>query len=117
MDAGATSAGRGGGDWRMLVAAVVVMGAVGGVYGGVCGHEFAGWDDHMTIYHNPLLDPPSGENMGKAWRGPQKGLYVPVTYCYWGLLARAAGTADKDGQDIHLDARVYHAGSLVLHVA
>jgi hypothetical protein len=101
----------------MLVAGAVVVVATVVVYGGVCGHEFAGWDDHMTIYHNPLLDPPSAANIARTWRGPEKGLYVPVTYSYWGLLARFAQVPDVGGRDVHLDARAFHAGSLVLHGA
>src|SRR5206468_2474394 len=45
------------------------------------------------------------------------GLYAPVTYSYWGAVAYLAERKGTDRVGIHLDARVFHAGSLILHLA
>jgi hypothetical protein len=87
------------------------------VYGRVCGNDFTWWDDPMTIHHNPRYNPPSGQKIAQTWKEPVNGLYAPVTYSYWGALAYAAETKNADEMGIHLDARVFHTGSLALHLA
>src|SRR5258705_12336915 len=49
-----------GRDWRGVGAVLLLVVCTLGVYGRVCGHEFAGFDDQMTIHHNPRYSPPSG---------------------------------------------------------
>jgi hypothetical protein len=86
------------------------------VYGRVCAHEFAGFDDSMTIHHNPRYAPPTAAKIAKTWEETVDGLYAPITYSYWGALAYWAELKDVDPAGVHLDARVYHTGSLVLHL-
>ena len=71
----------------------------------VVGNEFVSWDDRQTIAENPRVTSPSRAGVAHNWRHAAGGLYVPVTYTYWSLLALIAGP----------DARVYHAASIVLH--
>ena len=105
-------------DWRMGVAALLLLaGMTAGVYGRVCRNEFTWWDDPMTLHHNPRYNPPSGDKIAQTWKEPVDGLYVPVTYSYWGALAYLAELKETDATGIHLDARVFHAGSLGLHLA
>lgn len=87
------------------------------VYGRVCTHEFTWWDDPMTLHHNPRYNPPTGQKIAETWTKSVDGLYVPITYSYWGALAQLAETKGTDPTGIHLDARVFHAGSLILHLA
>jgi hypothetical protein len=86
------------------------------VFGRVCAHEFAGFDDAMTIHHNPRYAPPTGAKIAETWKQTVDGLYAPVTYSYWGALAYWAELKDVDATGVHLDARVFHTGSLVLHL-
>lgn len=95
-----------------LLVAVTVL-----VFGKVCSHEFTWWDDPMTLHHNPRYNPPSGEKIAETWKEPVDGLYAPVTYSYWGAMAYLAERKGTDRVGIHLDARVFHAGSLILHLA
>jgi hypothetical protein len=104
-------------DWRGVVAVLLLAGVTLAVFGRVIGHEFAWWDDQMTIHHNPRYNPVSADKVREVWVKPVDGLYAPVTYTYWGALARVAEMPAADEVGIHLDARVYHAGSLVLHLA
>jgi hypothetical protein len=99
------------------MAVLLLAGVTCGVFGRVCGHEFSWWDDPMTIHHNARYNPVSAEKVREVWAGPVDGLYAPVTYTYWGALAHVAEMREADEVGIHLDARVYHAGSLVLHLA
>src|SRR5882724_9987961 len=46
-------------DWRGALAVLALVICTLGVYGRVCGHEFAGWDDQTTIHHNPRYSPPT----------------------------------------------------------
>jgi hypothetical protein len=87
------------------------------VFGRVCTHEFTWWDDPMTLHHNPRYNPPSGEKIAQTWKEPVDGLYAPITYSYWGAVAYLAERKGTDPVGIHLDARVFHAGSLILHLA
>jgi tetratricopeptide (TPR) repeat protein len=69
------------------------------------GNDFVSWDDRETIAQNGLLDPPTWRGVAHYWRNPAGGLYVPVTYTFWSMLATIDGR----------DARVYHAASVLLH--
>src|SRR4051794_20894355 len=96
-------------DWRGAVAVLLLAGATLAVFGRVVGHEFAWWDDQMTIHHNPRYNPVSAEKIRETWTKSVDGLYAPVTYTYWGALAHVAEMKEADETGIHLDARVYHA--------
>jgi 4-amino-4-deoxy-L-arabinose transferase-like glycosyltransferase len=103
-------------DWRGALAVLVLVVSTLAVYGRVCGHEFAGWDDQLTIHHNPRYSPPTGAKIAQTWKESVNGLYAPVTYSYWGALAFLAELKEVDPTGIHLDARVFHTGSLILHL-
>ena len=80
--------------------------------------DFTWWDDPQTIHHNPLLNPPTWAALGHYWSamGPASpmGLYVPVTYTLWWLLASVAqmpATVDN----IRLNPMVFHAFNVLVH--
>src|SRR4051812_43999808 len=102
--------------WHSVLGVLVLVAATVATYGRVCGHEFTWWDDQMTLHHNPRYNPPTGEGIRETWVKPVDGLYAPVTYSYWGTLAFLAEMDDVDEVGIHLDARVFHVGSLIVHV-
>jgi hypothetical protein len=95
------------------LALVVVTSAA---MGGVLRNEFSWWDDHDTIHHNSSFNPPSGKAILEYWKKPSDGLYVPVTHSLWGGLAFLAEMKGTNDEGIHLNAQVYHAASLVLHI-
>lgn len=104
-------------DWQAPLAALVLVGVTVATMNRVTSHPFSWWDDQVTIHQNPMYNPPSGEKIRSAWTTPQAGLYVPLTYTYWGALAHAAEMKDADVYGVHLDARVFHTASLILHLA
>src|SRR5258706_4261183 len=81
-------------------------------------HGFGPIDDPATIAENPKLNPPSfsGDSIFWFWTHPHMGLYVPVTYTVWGLLAKATWVSVPDENGHFLDARIFHAASLLFHV-
>lgn len=82
----------------------------------VCRHDFVNWDDPETIQENPRITHPSPGNVWYYWRHPHMGLYVPVTYTVWSALAAVARVDGPDAPPGTLDAGVFHAASLVLHL-
>jgi hypothetical protein len=98
------------------VAVLALVVATLAAMGGVVRNEFTWWDDQDTIHHNPDFNPPSGKAILKYWKEPKDGLYIPVTQSMWGGLAFIAETKQTDANGIHLDARVYHAASLAIHL-
>jgi len=104
-------------EWHAAVAVLLLAVAVVAVYERVVTHAFLWWDDKLTLHHNPRFNPPSGQKILETWKMPVDGLYAPITYSYWGALAYAAEMNQTDSDGIHLSARVYHGGSLALHLA
>jgi hypothetical protein len=102
--------------WHAPLAALVLVAVTIATYGRVCDNAFTWWDDPMTIHHNPRYNPPSAKQIRETWVKPVDGLYVPVTYSYWGALAFLGEEDGTDALGIHLSPRVFHAGSLVLHL-
>lgn len=105
-----------GSRWHAPVAVLVLIVVTLATYGRVCDNLFTWWDDPVTIHHNPRFNPPSGKEIRETWVKPVDGLYVPVTYSYWGAMAFLAEEDGTDALGIHLSPRVFHAGSLALHV-
>ncbi len=91
--------------WVAILILVVVTAAT---FARVVGNDFVSWDDRETIARNERLNPPSIGSVAHYWRNAAGGLYIPVTYTYWSLLATVDGPHNP---------RDYHAASIVLHVA
>ena len=64
------------------------------------------------------MTPPSfdGEHLFWYWRHPEEGLYVPLTYTAWGLLAALTYVQTPDEQGFNIDPHVFHAASLGWHL-
>src|SRR5688572_10582352 len=86
------------------------------VFGRIVAHDFTYWDDSGTIHHNPRLNPPTVEKVLWYWGHSELGLYIPVTYTVWGILASAARLDAPDEFGIALNPWLFHAASLIVHV-
>jgi len=91
---------------RGLIAAALVI-VVLAVFGPAARYGFVGWDDDILVYNNPHLKPPRPGNLLRFWRGPHEGLYIPVTYSFWGLLAFSSRG---------FDPRIFHGANIAIHV-
>ena len=66
------------------------------------------WDDVDEVTENPLLHPPTTDNLDRIWSGPYLNLYAPLTYTVWWALARISG-ADNP--------YAFHLLNVLLHLA
>lgn len=71
-------------------------------------------DDYRHILENPDLQSTSLSSLARFWTNPYFGLYIPVTYSMWWLLAAIAHTL---GLLLKQSAWLFHALNLVLHLA
>ena len=86
------------------------------VFGRIATNDFTYWDDAGTIHHNPRLNPPTAQKVLWYWGHSELGLYIPVTYSVWGILAAAARLDAPDEFDIALNPWLFHAASLIVHL-
>ena len=100
---------------RVLIALLVLVPLA--VYGRVCSHSFLTWDDPQNVVGNHRVNPPTWRGVGESWRHPYWGLYIPVAYTFFAAEAVIAQRQGADGEAASLNPAVFHAGSLLLHVA
>jgi hypothetical protein len=101
-----------------FIAAVVVV-SVLAVYGRLCTSDFTWYDDSATIHHNPSFNPPTWPKVMAYWTqwgaDAPMGLYIPLTYTFWGALSAMAYSPRVDPAGIHLNPWVFHTANVVLH--
>lgn len=85
------------------------------VYSRTLTHDFVLWDDDVNIYANAHLTRAGG--IDRFWSHPYTGLYIPVTYSAWSLIARISekvpGGALAAGAI--LSPTLFHAANIALH--
>src|SRR5271170_5917132 len=99
-----------GGLVRLAVFVIVLL-----VYGRAARFEFLGWDDVDTVENNDLLRPPTWSSLGVIWQSVEGGLYVPVTYTAWWVVAYEAGIPYGAGGPPVLQPWPFHALNIVAH--
>src|SRR5437870_8564095 len=97
--------------YSLLLALITII-----VFWRVATNDFTYWDDLGTIHHNPRLNPPTVQNLLWYWGHSELGLYIPVTYTVWGVLAAEARLDEPDEFGIALDPSPFHETSLIVHV-
>jgi len=108
---------EGHGAWRrsrviLLVIAICTI----ATFVQVCWHDFTWWDDGYTVHHNEHFNPPSVKGILYYWGHAKMGLYVPVTYTVWGVLAFLGRVEDADQVVAMLNPWVFHTANLLVHV-
>ena len=87
--------------------------------GRIATNDFTMWDDHATLYKNPVLNPPGWDKLATIWTrfgaDAPMGLYVPFTYTVWSGLAWMGYLETPDNDGIFLNPYVFHGASLVVH--
>ncbi|HEV7300890.1 MAG TPA: tetratricopeptide repeat protein [Tepidisphaeraceae bacterium] len=106
-----TTAARPGWLLPAVLALVVIA------FGRIVFNEFAGFDDPATIYGNERLNPPTLTGLVWHWAHPHLNIYIPLTFTLWSTLASVAYLSTPDEQGIYLNPFVFHAASLLVHVA
>lgn len=101
--------------FRPLLIALILVGLTLVVFSPVRNYGFV-WDDHVNITENPYLNPPAFPRLLSFWQKPYEGLYVPLTYSLWGMIARFASFPSAVPGKAGLQPFPFHAANLVLHV-
>src|SRR5437667_7378976 len=101
---------------RSLWLSILLLLATTAVFCPVVGHQFLNWDDTDLLTENPGLNPPTWGSVVRFWREPYEGLYTPLSYTFWAVLARVARTSPDSAHGAGLNPHVFHAANLVLHL-
>lgn len=94
---------------RWLIIAIIVL-ATAAAYWPVLTCGFVNYDDDKHILANPRFNPPTLKNALAYWteRG-FFGLYIPVTYTAWTVVAQTARRGDS------FSPAVFHVANLLVH--
>lgn len=97
--------------------AIMLALVVGVVFGRAVSFEFTNWDDNKLIHSNPLVNPPTFHGMAESWKGSNQGLFIPVTYNVWSILAAVGkwsgiGATEQTGG---VPAWPFHSANLLVH--
>lgn len=87
------------------------------VFGRTVSFDFVSWDDPLHISANPHLNPITPESLTRFWTKPYEGLYYPLSYMFFAAEAALARTPDTLPTDGDFRPAVFHAGSVLLHMA
>ena len=108
-------------QWRRLAWAGLIVIATLACFGRTIDGQFLGYDDVDNVLENPYFNPPSWRHLAEFWREPYRGLYMPVTFTWWGVEARLAWDTSVAARQeqvpgrIPVDPRVFQVSSLLLH--
>ena len=101
----------------LLLPALVVIVCL--VFGRIVGHDFVLWDDTITIFQNPYLNPVSWDHLAYFWQHPYEKLYIPLSYSVFSFLASVAHLPHLDpsitDSGALLNPHLFHGASLVMH--
>lgn len=83
----------------------------------VGGFAFLSFDDNVNIYNNVLLRQPLGDSLWRFWSASYDGLYIPVTYTFWLLLAKLSAIfpPPASNSNFFFNPAVFHYANLFFH--
>ena len=79
--------------------------------------DFVNYDDDKHLTGNARMNPPTLANAAKYWTDARGffGLYIPVTYTAWTLVAQLAYRPATSSSPASLNPDVFHIANLLLH--
>jgi Flp pilus assembly protein TadD len=83
------------------------------VFAQLANHDFVVWDDDKNITENPLVASASLDTLPAIWSAPYQGLFIPVTYTAWSLIASAQEAVQAEDK---LDPAWFHIANLAIHL-
>ncbi len=107
--------------WPWLLLLVITA----GVHASSVNHAFVALDDPANVSANPIFTRSAfaWTDLAYFWHEGYAGLYIPVTYTFWGgeaLLSRwlnLPGSHDDFQSTVGLSPTLFHVGNLLLHLA
>jgi tetratricopeptide (TPR) repeat protein len=100
---------------QLLLIRLLLLAATLIAFGGLYSADFTSWDDPVTTASNPHLNPPTLSGLAYHWRTPEYGLYIPITYTGWWLIAQVAQVTPPDPRGISLNPSIFHLANVLLH--
>src|SRR5271155_3711469 len=97
--------------WGLALIALVVCVFARSIY-----FDFVGFDDFLHIVNNPYFHPVTIEHLKVFWQSSYRGVYMPVTYSLWGLLAKVGELPTPDEHGIRFNPYLFHAVNVLLHI-
>lgn len=79
-------------------------------------HDFLGYDDPINIYQNPHVTDFTAANLLYFWQGPSLGLYIPITYNFWLVIAKLSQLLTLGGSGEPVDPHLFHLANLMVHL-
>lgn len=67
-------------------------------------------DDDLNIYNNPFFKKITYSTFANIWKTSYENLYIPVTYCIWGLLATLSKALTG-----RLEPALFHFANIIIH--
>jgi tetratricopeptide (TPR) repeat protein len=115
---------------RLLAISLLLVIVVAATYWPVRSFDFVMTDDNVLVFQNRYYQPVSVDNTFHFWKQPHEGLYMPITYSVWALLANVAQvtsplaatnpaeTAAASPSELTptLDPGIFHSFNLLLHI-
>ena len=102
---------------RAMLAAVVLTSLIAVAFGRSVKFPFLNWDDQIHIFQNPLLNPPTAGSLQKIWSAPVLGLYIPISYTGWSVLAILSRRPIPDAVGSWLYPAPFHLANVLVHIA
>jgi hypothetical protein len=100
---------------QTLLIRLLLIAATAIAFGGLYNADFTSWDDPFTTASNPHLNPPTFGGLAYHWRHSEYGLYIPITYTLWWLIAHVAYLNQADARGINLNPAIFHLANVLLH--
>lgn len=100
-----------GSHGRVKPATLLLLALVLVVHGFSLGGEFLAFDDAIHLSNNPWFNPPSVQTLVRAWSAPLEGLYAPLSYSLWWVLAELSYAFHAT-----LEPAWFHAANIGLHI-
>jgi len=82
------------------------------IFGPAIRYGFVGWDDDIHVYNNRYLKSLSFKNVSHFWISVHEGMYIPVTFTAWALLAAFSRLVSGG-----FNPAVFHNANLIVHLA
>ncbi len=106
--------------WRQDLLPVVVFLSTVGVFARLYHASFLFYDDSYSVYDNAHMNPLHPE-YGFYWAHPYFGLYAPVSYSIWSLIAAstrlAHSASDPDRLPTIINSYAFHEAGVLFHAA
>lgn len=103
------------GEWFRSPKSLLIL--TGSLYLVTLRFPFIALDDSKHIWQNPYVMAFSSANLAHFWEGPYYGLYIPMVYSTWSVLAAITKALHWQNDVTVIQGYLFHLANFVLHLA